>query len=438
MPQTASKADRASGHESDTRAVWILTVCTALALIGDGTAYAVLPSLYPAVGISVAQVGVLLSVNRLVRPPLNMLSGWLNSRVDPRLPYTLGLAIGACSTLGYGLVRGFWPLVALRALWGVAWALIAVSAYAMVLDVTATANRGRYAGSYHSLSFFGGAVGAMGGGFLADALGFSRTMLMLGALSAVAVVPALWLPRHARSSAGHARLAPADGEPALSLRRRAALWMEGLKGLDTRLWLILSLNFVERLFFAGVFYGTLGFYLKEVLPGGLRLGTLLIGVASLTGVLLFARNGLSVLSGPALGYLSDRLGDRTRVLMLGEAFGVAGLLCLGAGAHPALVILAVILTALANGVVSPMLMSWMGDLTLRGGRGPLVGAYQTMGDLGSGLGPLIAYPLMAALGTRPVYLLCAALLSLTVPLILWARRAQSMDHGRQQTMDDGR
>jgi len=85
-----------------------------------------------------------------------------------------------------------------------------------------------------------------------------------------------------------------------------------------------------------------------------------------------------------------------------------------------------------------MLMSWMGDLTLRGGRGPLVGAYQTMGDLGSGLGPLIAYPLMAALGTRPVYLLCAALLSLTVPLILWARRAQSMDHGRQQTMDDGR
>jgi len=263
-------------------------------------------------------------------------------------------------------------------------------------------------------------------------------MLMLGALSAVAVVPALWLPRHARSSAGHARLAPADGEPALSLRRRAALWMEGLKGLDTRLWLILSLNFVERLFFAGVFYGTLGFYLKEALPGGLRLGTLLIGVASLTGVLLFARNGLSVLSGPALGYLSDRLGDRTRVLMLGEAFGVAGLLCLGAGAHPALVILAVILTALANGVVSPMLMSWMGDLTLRGGRGPLVGAYQTMGDLGSGLGPLIAYPLMAALGTRPVYLLCAALLSLTVPLILWARRAQSMDHGRQQTMDDGR
>jgi MFS family permease len=68
-------------------------------------------------------------------------------------------------------------------------------------------------------------------------------------------------------------------------------------------------------------------------------------------------------------------------------------------------------------------MSWMGDLTRRGGRGTLVGAYQTMGDIGSGLGPLIAYPLMAAIGARPVYLICAALLALTIPLILAARKA---------------
>jgi MFS family permease len=315
--------------------------------------------------------------------------------------------------LGYGLVHGYWPLLGLRALWGVAWALIAVSAYAMVLDATAASNRGRYAGAYHSLSFFGGALGAMAGGFLADALGYSRTMLILGGISAAAVALALTLPRHAP-------LKPIQREASAATRLR--LSFAGLKGLDRRLWLILGLNLVERLFFAGVLYGTLGYYLKQALPEGLRLGTLLIGVASLTGVLLFIRNGLSVLSGPVLGYVSDRLGDRTRVLVLGEAFGVAGLLCLGAGGHPALVLLAVALTALANGVVSPMLMSWMGDLTRRGDRGTLVGAYQTVGDIGSGLGPLLAYPLMAAIGTRPVYLICAGLLALTIPAILAARR----------------
>ena len=102
--------------------------------------------------------------------------------------------------------------------------------------------------------------------------------------------------------------------------------------------------------------------------------------------------------------------------------GCVGVHDLGAGAHPVLVILAVILTALANGVVSPMLMSWMGDLTRRGGRGPLVGAYQTMGDLGSGLAPALVYPLLDSWGVRPVYAASAALLALTVPLILASRR----------------
>ncbi len=402
------------------RAIWILTTCTALALIGDGTIYAVLPAMFPAVGVTALQVGMLLSINRLVRPPLNMLSGWLTTRVDPHWPYVLGLAIGACSTLGYGLVHGFWPLLLLRALWGVAWALLAVAAYAMVLDVTAPEFRGKYAGIYHTLSFFGGALGALGGGFMADHWGFSRTMTTLGLVSAAALGLALFLPRAALRRDRRGPLQ--DGQPTLGLAARVRAFGRALRGLDARLWLILGLNFCERLFFAGVFYGTLGYYLAQALPEGATIGAWVIGVASLTGVLLFARNLLSVLSGPLFGHLSDRLGDRTLVLLLGEGCGVAGLLCFAAGDGLALIVAGVVLTALAYGVVSPMLVSWMGDLTRRGGRGSIVGAYQTMGDLGSGLGPLVAYPLMALWGPPPVYLLSAVLLAGTIPLILWARR----------------
>jgi MFS family permease len=417
--------ERLASRRLAARAVWILTTCTALALIGDGTIYAVLPVLFPAVGVTALQVGMLLSINRLVRPPLNMLSGWLITRVDPHWPYMLGLAIGACSTLGYGLVQGFWPLLLLRALWGVAWALLAVAAYAMVLDVTAPEFRGKYAGIYHTLSFFGGALGALGGGFMADHLGFSRTMVALGVLSAGAVGLVLFLPRRALRRTRDAR---ADsGRSAVGLGARARSFAISLRGLDARLWLILGLNFCERLFFAGVFYGTLGYYLAQALPGGVTMGRLAIGVASLTGVLLFARNLLSVLSGPVFGHLSDRLGERTHVLLLGEICGVLGLLCFAAGDGLAMIVGGVVLTALAYGIVSPMLVSWMGDLTQRGGRGSIVGAYQTMGDLGSGLGPLAAYPLMALWGPPPVYLLSAVLLALTIPLILWARRKGAAD-----------
>ncbi len=402
------------------RAVWILTTCTALALIGDGTIYAVLPAMFPAVGVTAIQVGMLLSINRLVRPPLNIFSGWLITRVDPHWPYMLGLAIGALSTLGYGLVQGFWPLFLMRALWGVAWALLAVAAYAMVLDVTAPEFRGRYAGIYHTLSFFGGALGALGGGFMADALGFSRTMIALGLLSASAVGLVLFLPRRALRRIHRKHVTQEDAPASLGARARALI--QGMRGLDVRLWLILGLNFCERLFFAGVFYGTLGYFLAQTLPEGVTVGHIAIGVASLSGLLLFTRNLLSVISGPGFGHLSDRLRDRTLVLLLGEVFGVAGLLSIAAASSLALIVVGVVLTALAYGIVSPMLVSWMGDLTPRGGRGSIVGAYQTMGDLGSGLGPLAAYPLMEVWGPQPVYLISAILLAGTIPLILWARR----------------
>jgi MFS family permease len=89
------------------RVAWTLTVCTALALLGDATLYAVLPATYDTVGVALWQVGWLLSVNRLARIPLNLPSGWLSDRIGPRGPYILGVAIGALSTLGYSLPLSF-------------------------------------------------------------------------------------------------------------------------------------------------------------------------------------------------------------------------------------------------------------------------------------------------------------------------------------------
>ena len=393
------------------RVVWTLTLCTSLSLLGDATLYAVLPSQYKAVGVTALQVGWLLSINRLVRPPLNMVSGWLSNRLGPKWPYVGGLVVGLLSTVGYGLGGGFWPFLAFRALWGLAWAFLAVAAYGMVLDVSTESTRGRLTGIYTPFSFFGGALGAMLGGFLVDALGFSQAMLILGGCTSLGCLGAPTLPRGQRGT--RIRTVP-------SIRKLGNM-LQGLRLLDARLRLIAVLNFAHRFFFAGVFYSTFGLYLSRVLGEEVRLGGLVIGIASLTGVLMFVRNIVTVLVGPGLGYLSDRLGDRTRVLILGEALGVAGLACLALGGATWLVGIGVLLAAAAYGIVPPMLVSWMGDLTRSGQRGAIVGGYQTMGDLGSGLAPLVAYPLLTLLGTRPVYGLSAALLALTIPFILKAR-----------------
>jgi MFS family permease len=101
--------------------------------------------------------------------------------------------------------------------------------------------------------------------------------------------------------------------------------------------------------------------------------------------------------------------------------GVLGLLCLTVSRAPGYIGLAVILVAIAYGVIPPMLMAWLGDLAQHDRREQLVGAYQTMGDLGSGLGPLVAYSLVGSLGTQMVYAFGAGLLGLTIPLILATR-----------------
>jgi MFS family permease len=400
------------------RVVIITTVCTALALFGDSTLYPVLPVQYTVVGVTTMQVGLLLSVNRLVRLPLNVPAGWLVNRWGARWLYILGLLLGALSTLGYGLFKGLAPWLALRTLWGVAWTLIAVAGYTMVLNASDQTTHGRYAGGHYSLSFFGGSLGAMLGGILVDRVGLSPSMLILGSCTAAACLLALALPNiRPRPVAATPDL---DARPSLRVLARTA-W-QGLSGLEGRLWLIVWLNFSHRFFFAGVFYSLFGLYLQRALGDSFRLGALAVGIASLSATLLFVRNAVSVLVSPSMGYLSDRLGDRRLVLLLGQVAGVLGLAVLAFTFSPLLMLVSVLLIAVGFGLVPSMLLAWMADLSDRR-RGPLVGGFQTMGDLGSGLAPLIAYPLVEWVGIRWVFAISAIVLAITIPLILLVRRS---------------
>jgi len=402
----------------DTRVAWTLAACTALALFGDSTLYAVLPSQHAQAGVSLAAVGWLLSINRLVRLPLNVFSGWLSDRIGPKGPYLVGIALGVLSTAGYGLVRGFWPLMALRALWGIAWTLIAVAAYALLLNISHPARRGRLMGLFVSFAFLGGAVGPILGGYLTDTYGYASAMLALAACTAVGLaLAAILVPQvpPPRRSPGTAR--PITWR-ALWQRMRNAL--AALRGSDRSLGIIMLLNGAHRFFFAGVLHATFGRYLLLALGEEVRMAGLVLGVAGLTGTLLFARNVITALVGPLAGRLSDLLRNRAHVLILGEACGILGLATCGLSGHPVAIAVGVVCAATAYGIVPPILTAWMGDITNPSRRGPVIGLYQTLGDLGSGVAPAVVYPLMAVIGLAPVYLVSAACLAATIPLILWA------------------
>ena len=166
-----------------------LAVC--LSLFGDLTLYAILVTQLDAVGLSLAAVGVMLGVNRFVRIPGNLIAGALFDRWGRRPLFLVGMALGALSTAGYGLVHGFWPFLALRAAWGIAWTLINIGGRTITLDVSSHANRGRLIGFYQAWMWAGFALGPLLGGILTDRAGFRTTMLVLAGLTALGWVAAL-------------------------------------------------------------------------------------------------------------------------------------------------------------------------------------------------------------------------------------------------------
>ncbi len=183
-----------------------LGLAVALSLSGDLTLYAVLVTQMEVVGLTLADVGVMLSVNRLVRIPGNPLIGLLLDRWGRRRLFILGMVIGVLTTAGYGLSYGFWPFLLARMAWGLGWTCINVGGMAMALDISTAADRGRVTGIYNTWMWGGFALAPLLGGFLVDRIGFRPAMGVAAALTAVGLLAVLLaLPETARPRSAAAR-----------------------------------------------------------------------------------------------------------------------------------------------------------------------------------------------------------------------------------------
>ncbi len=396
-----------------------LGAAVALSLTGDSTLYAVLPNQAEVVGVSLGTVGVLLGVNRLVRIPANPLAGILNDRLGRRRLFLLGLSLGILSTLAYGFVRGFWPMLAARLLWGTAWALINVGGYTMILDRSSREDRGRLTGFYQMFYLLGLTFSPLVGGALTDALGFRPAVAVCAGLSAVGLaVAAMALPETgperpaARSKPAGVRLAFGQ---LLTLRHS-----------EPRVLLAAGLYFAVFFVSSGVLMSTIGLYLDQRWAGGLTVGGVSVGVASMAGGMLALRSLLGIAAGPVAGTLSDRLRSRWPVVGFSLVLGLVGFGLLAAGGGVPSVAAGVALVALGSGGLIAALAAVVGDLAAGSRQGMIMGILATAGDAGSAAGPLLAYGLAVAMDLRWVYLLCAGTLALGLASVaVWGREARA-------------
>ena len=353
-----------------------------LVWLGDALIYVMLPLHAPAFGISLALVGVVLSVNRIVRI---LGYGWVStlSRRFGMRALTASAALGAAlSTLGYGLFTGLIALLVARLVWGMAYG---------VLNVTTTAyaigdgrETGRRVGLNRAVSTLGPTLALSVGAWLALSLGPRGVFVALGLVGVLAVPIALTLPRE--------------------------LATEEKAGRVGSRWRPSSLNV---LFFANsVIDGAFAMTLSLLFAGTLSLGSALLSAGL---ILAFQRLMIVVLSLVA-GRLIDRVGPY-RVLVPCIVVVVGGLFALAHGVlYPAAIVI----------VLARALLSTTGPVLAASERAGTtverLAAFATWVDSGLAVGPLIGGVAVARLGLPMLYQALAVAIGITLVMHLAARR----------------
>lgn len=363
------------------RPVVLLAAVTALCLVGDSMLYVALPVHWEEFGLtSLWQAGVLLSVNRLVRLPLNPAVSRLYRRISARSGMLLAAALAAATTAGYGLAGSFAALIVLRALWGLAWTFLRLGAYFTVLTTADDSSQGRAMGMYNGLMRTGSLFGMLLGGVLADTWGTGLTCAFFASVSVLAV-PLIWfaVPRNTKGMAEEA----AAGEDGYSLFSH---------------WKVLSVLLIGTavaFVYQGMLISTLSYLVKIRIPAGLDLGWALVGAASLGGVLQAVRWSWEPFLAPFFGWLSDHpRAGRKKTFIVSSLIGAALFAFLPAdmGLLPWLLLLLLLqVTATALTTAGDAVAA---DTAVRSGaKIKVITAYSVLTDVGAAAGPAAAFAL---------------------------------------------
>lgn len=379
------------------RPVVIVALATALCLAGDSMLYIALPIYWREVGLEALwQVGVLLSINRLIRLPFNPLIGRLYKHLALKTGLLLAVVIGVLSTAGYGLASGFLAWVLLRGLWGIGWSFFRIGGLSAVVYCAADHQRGRAMGLYNGLYRLGSLVGMLLGGLLVPVLGLPALALSF------AILALLGLPLLAKgfdlpeSPAGHARTSAATASTSVARRPPP-------RGL-----VILS-GFATALLIQGVLAATLSALIARSFGTEVSLLGLALSAAGLSGIIQALRWSWEPWLAGRFGAWSD--GPRGR-----RRFYVAALLVGAMGFGLLVMLVATALTTLTDALAA--------DVARAGDVVGFMTRYSIVQDLGAALGPALAFLLLERPGGF-AWLYWGGSLALLVLALLWLRRADS-------------
>lgn len=367
--------------------------------VGGGVAFPTLPTLGTVLGISPFVVGLILSANRFTRLVMNTPAGQIIDRFGARRPMTIGFFLQGLAPFGYivGLHSGFIPFldaaaifILARVLWGIGSAFVFVGAYSLVVQVTATANRGKWIGYFRGGQSLGFPTGLILGGLLTDLYSYDVAFGLAGVLGLVAMgVAAVVIP-----------------DLSISVEEPATLdELPGIVRADPRIFMIGTVNFTVRFLFAGVLLSTIVLYADV---HGIAIGA--FSAVGVSGVIMAVSVLFAGATTVVAGRISDLLDNRALLTMPALAIFAFGFALLGIVPTLMATLVGVSCIGIGVGGSNPPLLAYLGDISPDKDMGKMGGVYNMFGDLGSSFGPVIALPLADQIGYRAEYIACVGII----------------------------
>lgn len=351
-----------------------------LALLGDALLYAVLPLYAESFGLTLPWVGVMLSINRLVRVFAYGVIARITHTVGVRNMCIAAAVTATVSTALYGVSQGPGLMLVARLLWGLTYATLVIATLSYAIE--SRQSTGTRVGVSQGIQRTGPIFALLFGAWLVGITGPTLVFTILALPTAGAILVAWSLPRNVEAKVNH-------NKP-ISLSRPKP---------------------VDVLFFLQG-YGVDGVFAVSITLIFARDATTAAAVMS-GGALLAMRHFGEAIGAPVFGWIADRVGAR-RVFVLASILTMLGFVGVAAG----FTVMGALLMLLFRGALASL-----GPAVIAQSSGPdddVLGALarmQTWRDLGAACGPIVTGFLLTFLSAEVQHAMVACALS--AGLIYW-------------------
>ncbi|WP_233523071.1 MFS transporter [Peribacillus saganii] len=288
--------------DNNKQSVIALALITAICMSGDSMLYIILPTHYKEMGItSLIGVGVLLSVNRFVRLPLNPLIGFIYKKINFRTGILIAIFFSGITTIGYGFVKEFEIWVIMRSVWGFSWSLFKLGAYLLIFQLANDTNRGSFMGTYNGLYRLGSLFGMFLGGLFADLFGVALISTVIG-LSAFFSLPILY------------KYVPKSLDKEVTTKNSPALLANFKTFKDRNLIQIFVTAFLIIMLLDGMLTASLSHIIQVKFTERVDILGLIVGAATLAGVIQAIRWGAAPFVVSRVGTALDNTEKKSRML----------------------------------------------------------------------------------------------------------------------------